>query len=128
MKIGTSFHRCLLDLLKGVVDYDDVLCIVTHTRVEDVAHLMIITDDYWTMPRNDTKELSDFPQEKLRHMARQLWDDGKLHQPRLHGNHLGHDLTDTWYDLVPAVASTHESVQSAWQHYRMLSKLVHGDR
>jgi len=31
MKIGFSFGRCVRDIVKGIVDIDDVMCVIART-------------------------------------------------------------------------------------------------
>lgn len=126
MKIGTSLGKCLPDLLANRVDYDDVLIIVANTRVENVDQLAAVATEYWHYPQSQQRDLSNFALDTVIAMSRRLYEDGKIHQPRLTGLHLQHSLVDTWYDIIPSSASSHHSVIEAWNHYRMLSKLVNG--
>ena len=100
MKIGTSLGKCVKDLLDGKIAYDDVLFIVSNTRGPDEEKLREIMSEYWYgYLSNPAYDLSAYTEQEAQDIAVQLFNDGKLFQPRMFikgawGN--AHGLQDTW--------------------------------
>ena len=125
MKIGTSLGKCVKSLLDGDVAYEDVLFIVSNTNGPDEDRLRGIMEEYYYgAPRADY-DMRHHHVDDVVQMAIQLFQDGKLFQPRMFikggwGN--AHKLQDTWYDIMPTVSSS-EAAKNAWDAYVMMSKL-----
>lgn len=117
MKIGFSFGRCVRDIVKGKVDIDDVVVIVSGTMVdrERIANIM---QEY--MYREDY--LYGLDEDTCIKVAHELWDSGKIHQPREFSQRRTKVMENcVWADLFPA-GSTEEDpmVEQAWKEYRAL--------
>jgi hypothetical protein len=127
MKVGTSLGKCIKDILDEKVRYDDVFVIVTNTRTTSLDQLLNVIEQYYYEKYRPEYDLSNYTLDQCFGVAKQLFNDGKLHQPRavgaLHAN-MAHTLKDTWYDIVPSPMVDNETVKEAWNHYVMLSKLV----
>jgi hypothetical protein len=126
MKIGTSLGKCVKDLLNGVVEYDDVLFVITNTKADNLGDLEHIIAQYHEERWRKDYDISNHSLDNAIIIATKLYKDGKLHQPRLVkvGNWgLGHSLRDTWYDIMPSEKSSSESVKAAWNHYKFLARL-----
>lgn len=131
MKIGTSLGKCVRSILAGEVKEKDVLFIVSNTMCPDLVRLADVIDDYYhsyagsrSRPEYD---MSAYSLEAAQSVAQRLFEDGKLHQPRVTGTQVfgnAHSLKDTWYDIVPSPTSDNESVQEAWNHYTMIKQLA----
>ena len=126
MKVGTSFSRCMRDLMDGTVSLEDVLVICTSTDFDpnNDQHW----DDIWNGYSGYRREWSSYQgqSDAFRDMALSLWHDGRLHQPRRFGAWRTR-ADEYWYDLVPtqsAILDRPPAVQEAWNHFRMLSKLT----
>ena len=94
MKIGFSFSRCVRDIVDGTVDINDVLVIISRTDFDPRR------DDHWKPiwsgygggdargnPFN-APEWDGYGEEyesRFRDVAIELWESGKLHQPRQFG-------------------------------------------
>jgi hypothetical protein len=132
MKVGTSYSRCVRDLVDGKVDYNDVMVIVTRTDFdpEDDAQWTGIWRGYagdgvgglWSNPEwiNHQEQEAEF-----REMSIRLKRDGKLHQPRQFGAYPLRTQHE-WYDLV-LTAELHESnpaARNAWERYKTVAGLV----
>jgi hypothetical protein len=133
MKIGLSYSRCIRDIVDGAVDIDDVLVLITRTDFDphDDEQWSGIWRGYgggqsagslWSNP-----EWSGYPAEdevKFRDVSKQLWRDGKLHQPRKFGarpsrlpyHWLESVLTDDELEQRPAV-------KEAWDRFKVLAGL-----
>ncbi len=93
MKIGLSLSRCLLDMIEGRVNPDDVLVVIARTDFDpnDKEQWDAIWLGYtsgnglsareWANYNPDDTEASD----RFRQLAIDLWETGKLHQPRKFG-------------------------------------------
>jgi hypothetical protein len=125
MKIGFSFGRCIRDIVNGVVDIDDVVVIVARTHMETLEHVVGVVDAY--MFRDGY--LLDLDRNVCVNVATELWERGKIHQPRIFG-HNQNMVSEQymWMDLFPSVKDTDESVTEAWNHYRAMLNLIHGAR
>jgi hypothetical protein len=131
MKIGFSYSRCVRDIVEGNVDIDNVLVIITRTDFDPRI------DEQWTSIWKGYRmrsgfsnpEWMDYPAEdetKFRNISIELWESGKLHQPRKFGAHPRRSPY-VWVDTGPIgheQFSQPESVQQAWQNYLMLSALT----
>lgn len=116
MKIGNSLGRCIRDIVEDKVDYDDVLVIVTRTRIEQEEHLDGVIDHYLGEP----SYLMGLDRDACVALAHRLYRDGKLHQPRLVGATPGRVGNDSvWLDAVPTEIGDNPVVQSAWEAYRL---------
>lgn len=125
MKIGFSFGRCVRDIVKGVVDYDDVYLIVSRTAMRDSTHVAPVIEEY--MYRADY--CAGLDEDKCIEIAERLYHDGKVYQPRVTNGRdprmVAEDMI--WMDLAPTVtddAQQAEQVQAAWKSYQLALKLT----
>jgi len=92
MKIGLSYSRCVLDIVEGRVDIEDVLVLITRTDFDprdDVQWSGIwqgytlggLSNPEWTTYDLHNKDHED----KFRSVSIMLYEDGKMHQPRKFG-------------------------------------------
>ena len=115
MKVGFSLGRCIRDIVKGDVNIDDVVVIVTGTRIEDEEALKFVVQEY--MYRENY--LYGLDESECQGVASILWKEGKFHQPRNFGAHPPRvDEIAVWGDLVPTGGFEDPMVQEAWQAYR----------
>jgi len=122
MKIGFSFGRCVKDIVNNVVNIDDVVVIITRTNMPNLESFDKVIEEYlfW-----GPWEGMDSVQ--CREVAKQLWDSGKLHQPRRFGQSYASRPTGLhWMDLFPSVVDQNPAVTDAWNNYRMMLMLAHG--
>ena len=131
MKIGLSYSRCVRDIVDGKVDINDVLIVIARTdfdpRNEDQwkgiwtgygggMHL----GGTWTAP-----EWSGYMDEgRFREVSIELWDSGRLHQPRKFGAH-PRRLPYYWLDtvLTPEEMNGNPTVKSAWEQFQIVAGL-----
>lgn len=130
MKIGLSYSRCVRDIVDGKVDIDDVLVLITRTDFD--PH----DDDQWSsiwVGYHDSYGLSNpewrnYPPEdedRFRSISIELWETGKLHQPRKFGAHpkrmpyywLESSLPSEELDRFPAV-------KKAWDNFQVVAGLT----
>lgn len=120
MKIGFSFGRCVRDIVTGHVAHDDVLMIIAATRIESPDRIEDVVDSYLNRP----DYLRGLDRVRCVAVARQLWDQGKIIQPRLEGIHqtMAPEWA-VWADLAISPEKTNPAIDAAWQQYRMLVNL-----
>jgi len=120
MKIGFSFGRCVRDIVNGTVQYDDVLFIIARTLIETPAQLDGVIYAY--MSRRDY--LRGLSHDECLKVARRLWDDQKILQPRREGIYRStvseHAI---WGDIFISPKNPNPAVSAAWDQYRMLVQL-----
>lgn len=127
MKIGLSLSRCLRDIYEGKVSFFDVLVIVARTdfNPHNDNQWNDIWDGYvhggWSQPEWwDHKDHYD----DFRRLAIDLYDKGKIHQPRQFGSQPPR-LSYYWLDCVVPIEDLEElpAVKQAWEHYQMVANL-----
>jgi hypothetical protein len=127
MKVGFSFSRCLVDIYEQRVPLDDVLVIVARTDFDpnNDQHWQGIWNGY-TRPGAEWQGYSEDHCEPFRALAQELYDTGRLHQPRQFGQGVTR-TADAWRDLSidpRELARRPQSVQDAWDHFQTLWKLT----
>lgn len=136
MKVGFSYSRCVRDIVNGEVDIRDVLVIIARTDFDP-------RDDeqwsgIWHGYGGGSPDMSDFSgfsrsvpewagyhdEARFREISIQLWEMGKLHQPRKFGAHPTRS-PHVWVDTGPiGVERRPQAVQDAWQQYQILANLA----
>ena len=124
MKIGFSFGRCVRDIVKGVVDYDDVFMVFAQTMIFDSSQVDDVVEEYLCRP----DYLMDLDEGKCYDVARRLYLDGKLHQARKQGHRARYIIEDAvWMDIMPTLMgddAASEQVQAAWKQYQLALKMT----
>lgn len=136
MKIGTSLSRCVRDIYEGTVDFYDVLVIIARTDVDPYndSHWKQLWDGYggggaigsigspYSHPEWDTIPADS--EDQVRGIIQQLYDSGKLHQPRQYGVN-PQRMSHYWYDaiLTPEDLKDNPVAQDAWETYKVAAKL-----
>lgn len=136
MKVGLSYSRCIRDIVDGKVDISDVLVIVARTDFDPR------NDEQWEGIWNGygggqsagsiwtTPEWAGYDNEdQFRNLTIELWDQGKLHQPRQFGAH-PRRLPYYWLDVsVPDnEMENNPAVKQAWEEYQLLAGLASSKR
>ena len=132
MKVGLSLSRCMRDIVEARVDYDDVLVIVARTDFDphNDAHWKGIWEGYryggmsnpeWAgaEPNSTDEEASAI----YRNVAIQLYDNGKLHQPRQFKAHPPR-LPYYWLDCVVSPEEHNPAQQKVWDNYKLITDLA----
>jgi len=127
MKIGLSLSRCMRDILEEKVDLYDVLVIVARTDVDphNDDHWKNIWDGYlyggYSHP--EWAGLEEREQE-MRGILIELYDTGRLHQPRQFGAH-PRRLRYYWLDTFAPEEeiAKNPAAQKAWDNYKLIAGL-----
>lgn len=135
MKIGFSYSRCVRDIVDGVIDIDDVLVIIARTDFdpnndEQWANIWSGygggnggTGSIWSRPEWGAHPAED--EQKFRDVSIELWESGKLHQPRKFGAHPPR-ASEIWVDTEPMSMDRYAdpvAVKEAWKNYKILKTL-----
>lgn len=127
MKIGTSFSRCVRDIVDGKVNMDDVVVIIARTNFdpEDDKHWKSIWEGYiyGGMSYAEWANHSD-REDEFKKVTLELHKRGKLHQPRKYGAHPPR-MNEYWYDLILSneVIENNPAAKKAWENYKLISGL-----
>ena len=134
MKIGLSYSRCVRDIVDGVVDIEDVLVLITRTNFDphDDEQWANIWNGYgggqtfgspWSNP-----EWSNYPAEdeqKFRDISIELYDTGKMHQPRKFGAHPTR-RPEIWLEAVlpSSELENNQAAKKAWDTFQTIAGLT----
>jgi hypothetical protein len=133
MKIGLSYSRCVRDIVDGRVDIDDVLVIIARTDFDprDREQWTSIWQGYgggqtlgspWSNP-----EWNGYGPEheiKFWEITVDLYERGRLFQPRQHGAH-PRRLPYHWLETVlpSEELDRNPTVRDAWEQFQVLAGL-----
>ena len=129
MKIGLSYSRCVRDIIDGVVDIKDVLVLITRTDFDprNDEQWASIWDGYhgynpWSSP--EWVDYSDEDETKFREVSIELYNTGKMHQPRQFGAH-PRRRAEIWLEAVlpDSELENNPAVKMAWDKFQTLASL-----
>jgi hypothetical protein len=132
MKIGLSYSRCVLDIVEGRVDLNDVLVLITRTDFDPRD------DDQWSgiwegyclggmsnpeWGHYDFNSKDD--ENKFRSVSIMLWEDGKLHQPRKFGVQ-PQRRPEIWLEAVlpSSELKKNPAAKTAWDKFQTIASLT----
>ena len=135
MYIGTSLGRCLRSILMDEVSERDVLLIITRTKSETIEQFIGVVKTYFedggnfTSSRPTDYDIAVKPWHEVEKLATQLYNSGKIHQPRnvasLGSSFIHPGLRkDVWIEVSPKSRNTTPAVVQAYEHYKMLDSLT----
>ena len=132
MKIGLSYSRCILDIVEGRVDIEDVLIVIARTDFDphDDKQWAGIWSGYchggmsraeWSDYDFNSKEDED----KFRSVSIMLWEDGKFHQPRKFGAHPAR-RPEFWLETVlpSEELERNPAAKKAWDNFQVVAGLT----
>lgn len=126
MRIGLSFSRCLADVFRGDVDFDDVLIIIARTNFN--PHVDENWEQIWEgyhggygLSAPEWIEFEDSDKDEFQELAKKLYDAGKIHQPRQYGAH-PRRMPYYWLEanIIPEDLEKNPAAQRAWEKYQTL--------
>jgi hypothetical protein len=137
MKIGLSYSRCVRDLVDGKVDIDDVLVLITRTDFDphDDEQWAGIWQGYGGGTDNEYRrgffaqsnpEWAGYHNEdQFRSITIDLYDLGKMHQPRKFGAHPSR-RPEIWLETVlpDSELESRPAVKDAWDKFQVLAGLT----
>ena len=132
MKIGLSYSRCVLDIVEGRVDLNDVLVLITRTDFDprDDSQWQGIWEGYclggmsnpeWGHYDFNSKD----DENKFRSVSIMLWEDGKLHQPRKFGAR-PQRRPEIWLEAVlpSSELKKNPAAKTAWDKFQTIASLT----
>lgn len=131
MKIGLSYSRCILDIVEGRVDINDVLVVISRTDFDpnDDGQWAGIWRGYSNFSGLSNPEWADHADEegaeqKFRDVTLQLWNDGKFHQPRKFGARPAR-RPEFWLEAVlPSdELDRNPTIKKAWDNFQVVAGL-----
>jgi hypothetical protein len=137
MKIGLSYSRCVRDIVDGKVDIADVLVLITRTDFDprDDAQWQSIWEGYAggsdaNLMRGffggSNPEWAGYDDEDLfRSVSIELWESGKLHQPRKFGAHPSR-RPEIWLEAVlpNSELASNPAAKAAWDKFQTVAGLT----
>lgn len=131
MKIGLSYSRCVLDIVEGRVDIEEVLVLITRTDFDprDDQQWAGIWEGYcfgglsnpeWSNYDYNSKAAED----KFRSVSIMLYEDGKMHQPRQFGAH-PRRRSEIWLEAVlpNSELENNPAARLAWNKFKNIAAL-----
>lgn len=129
MKIGLSYSRCVRDIVEGLVDSEDVLVVIARTDFDPTvdAQWDSIWNGYTSGRGLSAREWSNYSQDRkedFRNATIDLWESGKLHQPRKFGAY-PRRLPYYWLETVVSSEeqTSNPALKQAWDQYQLLAGL-----
>ena len=130
MKVGQSYSRCVRDIVDGTVSIDDVLVVISRTDFDphDDEQWSGIWQGYRERHGLSNPEWYDYPEEdesKFRSVSIELWETGKLHQPRKFGTYPSR-RPEYWLEAVlpDSELESRPAVKDAWDKFQMVAGLT----
>jgi hypothetical protein len=129
MKIGLSYSRCVRDIVDEIVDIADVLIIIARTDFDpkDDKQWKGIWAGYHDAYGLSLPEWFNYPvedEDRFRSVSIELWETGRLHQPRKFGAHPKR-LPYHWLEAIPTVVDIDKNptLKKAWEQFQVVSGL-----
>jgi len=132
MRVGLSYSRCVLDIVEGRVDINDVLVIIARTKFDpnndeqwqgiwDGYCLGGLSNPEWGHYDYDSKE----DEAKFRDVSIALWEQGKFHQPRQFGAHPAR-RPEYWLEtfLPSSELERNPAAKIAWEKFQVVAGLT----
>ena len=137
MKIGLSYSRCVRDIVDGTVDINDVLVIISRTDFDphDDSQWKGIwisygggtdngpTTGFYSMSHPEWAGYTD--EDRFRSVSIELWEAGKLHQPRKFGAHPSR-RPEIWLETIlpSSELATNPAAKKAWEQFQTIAGLT----
>jgi len=142
MKIGLSYSRCVRDIVDGTVDIEEVLVVITRTDFDphDDAQWQGIWQGYGGGSGSNGSMIRGFfsgggnpewvgytdeDEDIFRSVSIELWETGKLHQPRKFGAHPSR-RPEIWLEAVlpSSELERNPAAKTAWDKFQMIAGLT----
>ena len=137
MKIGLSYSRCVRDIVDGTVDIDDVLVLITRTdfdpHVDEQWRGIWIgygggTDNAYSrgfFSQSNPEWAGYHNEDRFRSVSIELYDSGKMHQPRKFGARPTR-RPEIWLETVlpDSEMMNRPAVKDAWDQFQTIAGLT----
>ena len=126
MKIGLSLSRCVRDIVEGRVAIEDVLVIIARTKFDatDPKQWTSIWEGY----RRTNAEWQGMEKTATHKVILDLWNQGKIHQPRQFGAYVVR-TSKVWLEAMLPSEELEQNLaaQEAWKHFQTVAGLANVD-
>ena len=139
MKIGLSYSRCVRDIVDGKVDIADVLVLITRTDFDprDADQWQGIWQGYaggsdaavmrgfFGGSNPEWYGYTDEDEDRFRSVSIELWETGRLHQPRKFGAHPSR-RPEIWLEAVlpSEELEKNPAAKKAWDKFQTVAGLT----
>lgn len=137
MKIGLSYSRCVRDIVDGKVDINDVLIVIARTdfdpRIDEQWQNIWLgygggtpdTGGFSGFSRSAPEWAGYTDEDQFRGVSIELWESGKLHQPRKFGAR-PRRRPEIWLETVlpDSELESRPAVKDAWDNFQVLAGLT----
>lgn len=141
MKVGLSYSRCVRDIVDGKIDMQDVLIVIARTDFdpnndEQWRGLWIGygggTDNGYTtgfFSQSNPEWAGYHDEDRFRSVSIELWESGKLHQPRKFGAR-PQRMPYYWLEvgLQTEDIESNASVKKAWEQFQIIAGLANTNK
>lgn len=123
MKIGLSLSRCVRDIVEGRVAVEDVLVLITRTDFDPTDQKQ--WNSIWNGYTDFRNEWTCLDHDRVFSVVLELWETGRIHQPRKFGAH-PRRLSYYWLETVLPDSELQDrpAVKDAWDHFQVLAGLT----
>lgn len=123
MKIGLSLSRCVRDVVEGRVNIDDVLVLITRTDFDPTVQQE--WDSIWNGYNSINPEWLGMDHDAVYAVVMQLWNTGRVHQPRKFGAHPAR-RREFWLETVLPDSEMENNVaaKAAWDQFQVIAGLA----
>lgn len=122
MKIGLSLSRCVRDIVEGRVAAEDVLVLIARTDFDPTVDEQ--WNNIWQGYTGIRPEWAGLDELEVKSVVINLWEDGKIHQPRKFGGH-PRRRPEYWLETVlpDSELESRPAVKDAWDKFQVLAGL-----
>jgi hypothetical protein len=123
MKIGLSLSRCVRDIVEERVDINDVLILITRTDFDPTVQEQ--WDSIWDGYTSMNPEWYDLEHDAVYAVVVDLWNTGRIHQPRKFG-YIPARRREFWLETVlpDSELASRPAVKEAWDQFQILAGLT----
>lgn len=123
MKIGLSLSRCVRDIVEKRVDIKDVLILITRTDFDPTVQAQ--WDSIWQGYQTLNPEWYGLDHDAVHGVVVQLWDTGRIHQPRKFGASPQRRM-EFWLEAVLPDLELENNVaaKAAWDQFQVIAGLA----
>jgi len=130
MKIGLSYSRCVRDIVDGRVNIDDVLIIIARTDFDphddnQWNSIWVSYHDSYGLSNPEWRNYPPEDEDRFRSVSIELWETGRLHQPRKFGAR-AQRMPYYWLETVLPTDELDRfpSLKSAWENFQVVAGLT----
>lgn len=123
MKIGLSLSRCVRDIVEGRVNIDDVLVLITRTDFDPTVKEQ--WEAIWDGYTGYRSEWNGLEHDDVKSAVMQLWEEGKIHQPRKFGA-FPRRRPEYWLETVlpESELERNPAAKDAWDRFQVIAGLA----